>query len=81
MNLHYTRVGHKLLRSEIGSSGCVSKIKIDCELRRYQEGALSPSFTDITLWHLREGQLNELSHGLNTNHSQHRDHVGATELK
>ncbi len=81
MNLDSTRVGHKLLRSEIGSSGCVSKVKIDCELRRYQEEALSPSFTDITLWRLREGQFNELSHGLNTNHSQHRDHVGAMELK
>ena len=81
MNLDSTRVGHKLLGSEMGSSGCVSTIKIDYELRRCQEETLSPSFTDITLWRLREGQFNELSQGLNTNHSQHRDHVGATELK
>ena len=81
MNLDSTRVGHKLLGSEMGSSGCVLTIKIDYELRRCQEETLSPSFTDITLWRLREGQFNELSHGLNTNHSQHWEHVGATGLK
>jgi hypothetical protein len=54
---------------------------IDYELHRFQEETLAPSLTNITLWPLRGGQFDKLSHGLNTNHSQHRDHVGATELK